>query len=124
MERVMTVAPIKGRHQSVEEGPVAQGGEEKKEYIKRWRGLEFFLRFESHQITKIHRGPALPQRPAPLQGSAQQASGPHLVEDLAVAHGIDSADSVSDTTKTTTKIKMVSCGVTPPNDTSGPSTQV
>jgi hypothetical protein len=114
MERVMTVASIKGRHQNDEEEPAAKRGMEKKEYVKRWRGLEFFLRFESHQITKTQRSPV------PVQAPAPQALAPHVVEAAGAAPAMDGGDPVSDTTKTTSKIKMVSCGVTPPNDTSGP----
>jgi hypothetical protein len=115
MEPIMTLASIKGRHQSEEE-PVVRQGEGKREYVKRWRGLEFFLRFESHQITKIQRSQV------PVHAPAPQALAPHVVEAAGAAPAMDGGDPVSDTTKTTSKIKMVSCGVTPPNDTSGPST--
>ncbi len=107
MEPVMTVASIKGRHQNDEEGSAARRGEEKKEYVKRWRGFEFFLRFESHKITKTHGGPALVKGQALPQAQGQPVAEVRL-------QAMDMGDPGPDTTQTTTKIVTVACGVVPP----------
>jgi len=108
---IMTVSPIKGRHQDGDEQVVSQEVE-CKEYVKRWRGLQFFFRIESRETTRIVR--------KPTQGMKQRAAGLHAAE---IANAIPPADPGGDATdseETTSKDWMAACGLMPPNTSDGP----
>jgi hypothetical protein len=106
----MTVASIKNRHHE-EGGQVVSREEKSREYVKRWRGFQFFLRFESREITRTLR--SLP----PRQTLALQT--PEVLADLPapVEMPLPGENPTPDTTKI--KILMVASGVMPP-DPGGP----
>jgi hypothetical protein len=104
---VMSVSPIKGRHQDGDE-QVESREVERKEYVKRWRGFQFFLRFESHEITRIIRKPSQEVIPRP--------TGLHVAEALNAMPPVPGVGGSTDSEEHTSKTVMVAAGVMPPND--------
>ena len=54
----MTVSPIKSARQQDDFGQVVSREAKDKEHVKRWRGFQFFFRFQSRETLTTFRSPS------------------------------------------------------------------